>query len=362
MAQVRLRDLNKKFDGTHAVKDVNLEIRDREFVVLVGPSGCGKTTTLRMLAGLEEISSGEISIDGKVVNNLAPMDRDIAMVFQNYALYPHMSVYQNMAFGLRMRKFERPEIDRRVKQAAEVLGIQPLLERRPRQLSGGQRQRVALGRAIVRNPRVFLFDEPLSNLDAALRVQMRVELKRLHERLETTAVYVTHDQVEAMTLGDRVVVMKDGTVQQVGGPLELYERPANRFVAGFIGSPAMNFIGATVSASGDALWAEARGLRVRVPPHKLERLRAHAGQRVVLGLRPEALRPASASDGDYSFDAVIEVVEPLGSEILLNVRAGDSPVVARVDPGLRFSAHERVRLAFDPARVHFFDAATEASL
>src|SRR5436190_15068 len=284
MAKVLLKDLNKSYDGgVRAVKNVNLEINDHEFVVLVGPSGCGKTTTLRMVAGLEDITSGEISIDGKVVNDLPPMDRDIAMVFQNYALYPHMSVYQNMAFGLRMRKFEKPEIDRRVKQAAEVLGIQPLLERRPRQLSGGQRQRVALGRAIVRNPRVFLFDEPLSNLDAALRVQMRVELKRLHERLETTAIYVTHDQVEAMTLGDRVVVMKDGTVQQVGGPLELYDRPANRFVAGFIGSPAMNFIGATLAEANGSLWAEARGLRVRVPPQKAERLRRHTGQRVILG-------------------------------------------------------------------------------
>src|SRR3954452_4949754 len=283
MAQVKLTNLNKKFDGTHAVKDVNLEIRDREFVVLVGPSGCGKTTTLRMVAGLEEISSGDISIDGKVVNNLAPMDRDIAMVFQNYALYPHMTVYDNMAFGLRMRKFERPEIDRRVTHAAHVLGIQPLLERRPRQLSGGQRQRVALGRAIVRNPRVFLFDEPLSNLDAALRVQMRVELKRLHERLETTAIYVTHDQVEAMTLGDRVVVMKDGVVQQVDAPLELYDRPANRFVAGFIGSPAMNFVTTSVASSGGGLWAEAQGMRIRVPPQKQQALERYAGQSVLIG-------------------------------------------------------------------------------
>jgi len=363
MARVLLKELNKKFDGTHAVKNVNLEIRDHEFVVLVGPSGCGKTTTLRMVAGLEDITSGEISIDGKVVNNLAPMDRDIAMVFQNYALYPHMSVYQNMAFGLRMRKFEKPEIDRRVKQAADVLGIHALLERRPRQLSGGQRQRVALGRAIVRNPRVFLFDEPLSNLDAALRVQMRVELKRLHDRLETTAIYVTHDQVEAMTLGDRVVVMRDGMVQQEGGPLELYERPANRFVAGFIGSPAMNFIGVTITASGDTLSAEAPGLRVRVPPQKAERLRRYSGQRVILGLRPEALRPASASaPGDFAFDATVEVVEPLGSEILLNTRVGDSPVVARVDPAVRTSPHERVRLAFEPERAQFFDASTEAAI
>src|SRR6266404_2222625 len=280
MARVLLKQLNKKFDGTHAVKDVNLEIRDREFVVLVGPSGCGKTTTLRMVAGLEEISSGEISIDGRVVNDLAPMDRDIAMVFQNYALYPHMSVYDNMAFGLRMRKFEKPEIERRVRHSAEILGIHALLERKPRQLSGGQRQRVALGRAIVRNPRVFLFDEPLSNLDAALRVQMRVELKRLHDRLETTAIYVTHDQVEAMTLGDRVVVMRDGMVQQEGAPLQLYEHPGNRFVAGFIGSPAMNFIAVTISAAGDALWAEAPGLRVRVPPHKAQALRPYKGQQI----------------------------------------------------------------------------------
>src|SRR5690348_4044061 len=318
MAQVLIKDRNKKYDEVHAVKDVNLHIRDKEFVVLVGPSGCGKSTTLRMVAGLEEITAGEITIGERVVNDLPPKDRDIAMVFQNYALYPHMTVYDNMAFGLKMRKFPKPEIAKRVGDAAEILGIQELLKRKPRQLSGGQRQRVAVGRAIVRHPQVFLFDEPLSNLDAALRVQMRVELKRLHERLETTAVYVTHDQVEAMTLGDRVVVMKDGAVQQVGAPLELYERPANRFVAGFIGSPAMNFIGATVSATGDGLWAEAHGLRVRVPPNKMERVRPHAGKRVVLGVRPEALRPAGGVDGDYSFDAVIEVVEPLGSEILLN--------------------------------------------
>jgi multiple sugar transport system ATP-binding protein len=283
MAKVLLKALNKKYDETHAVKDVNLEIRDREFVVLVGPSGCGKTTTLRMVAGLEEITSGDISIDGRVVNDLPPMDRDIAMVFQNYALYPHMSVYDNMAFGLKMRKFGRDEIQKRVREAAEILGIQPLLARRPRQLSGGQRQRVALGRAIVRHPRVFLFDEPLSNLDAKLRVQMRVELKRLHERLETTAIYVTHDQVEAMTLGDRVVVMKDGWVQQVGEPLELYGRPANRFVAGFIGSPAMNFVEVAIKGAGDALWAEAEGLRVKVPPHLAARVRSQSGQRLTLG-------------------------------------------------------------------------------
>src|SRR5213075_1931009 len=312
MAKVLLKDLNKSYDGgVRAVKNVNLEIHDHEFVVLVGPSGCGKTTTLRMVAGLEDITSGEVSIDGKVVNNLAPMDRDIAMVFQNYALYPHMSVHDNMAFGLRMRKFERPEIERRVKHAAEVLGIQPLLERRPRQLSGGQRQRVALGRAIVRNPRVFLFDEPLSNLDAKLRVQMRVELKKLHDRLETTAVYVTHDQVEAMTLGDRVVVMKDGWIQQVGEPLELYAHPANKFVAGFIGSPAMNFADVTINDTGGVVTAESQGLRLQVPPAKATALRAYKGQNVAFGVRPEDVHIATGSDpASLTFDAVVEVVEP----------------------------------------------------
>src|SRR5499426_1943804 len=278
MARVLLRNLNKMFDGVHAVKDVNLEIRDKEFVVLVGPSGCGKTTTLRMVAGLESITSGDVLIGDTVVNNLPPMDRDIAMVFQNYALYPHMTVYDNMAFGLKMRKFERTEIGKRVQEAAEILGIQSLLKRKPRQLSGGQRQRVALGRAIVRHPRVFLFDEPLSNLDAKLRVQMRVELKKLHLRLGTTAIYVTHDQVEAMTLGDRVVVMKDGVVQQVGEPLELYNQPANRFVAGFIGSPAMNFTAVTVTEANGSLIAENSGLRIKLPDATAQRLRGHIGR------------------------------------------------------------------------------------
>src|SRR6266699_2234799 len=255
MARVLIRNLNKMYDDFHAVKDVNLEIRDKEFLVLVGPSGCGKTTTLRMVAGLETITSGQVLIGDTVVNDLAPMDRDIAMVFQNYALYPHMSVYDNMAFGLKMRKFAKPDIAKRVQDAAEILGIQGLLARKPRQLSGGQRQRVALGRAIVRHPQVFLFDEPLSNLDAKLRVQMRVELKKLHSRLNTTAIYVNHDQVEAMTLGDRVVVMRGGLVQQIGEPLELYNEPANRVVAGFLGSPAMNFATVKVSRENGAIWA-----------------------------------------------------------------------------------------------------------
>ena len=280
MARVVMRSLNKNYDDVRAVIDVNLEIHDQEFVVLVGPSGCGKTTTLRMVAGLESITSGNISIDEKVVNELPPMDRDIAMVFQNYALYPHMSVHDNMAFGLKMRKFDKPEIGRRVQEAAEILGIQELLKRKPRQLSGGQRQRVALGRAIVRHPQVFLFDEPLSNLDAKLRVQMRVELKKLHERLGTTAIYVTHDQVEAMTLGDRVVVMRDGRVQQVGDPMELYNNPANRFVAGFIGSPAMNFASVRIAAQNGGLWAENDGIRIDVPKPIVPRLGAYAGKEV----------------------------------------------------------------------------------
>src|SRR5204863_316281 len=272
MAQVVIRSLNKKFDEVHAVKDVNLEIRDKEFMVFVGPSGCGKTTTLRMVAGLESISSGQVLIGERVVNDLAPMDRDIAMVFQNYALYPHMSVYDNMAFGLKMRKFEKAEIAKRVREAADILGIGDYLQRKPRQLSGGQRQRVALGRAIVRHPRVFLFDEPLSNLDAKLRVQMRVELKKLHLRLGTTAIYVTHDQVEAMTLGDRVVVMKDGLVQQVGEPLELYNQPANKFVAGFIGSPAMNFSTVTMADGNGRLTAKNSGFELEVPAAHGDRL------------------------------------------------------------------------------------------
>src|SRR5438876_918775 len=336
MAQVMMKDLNKKYDEVHAVKDVNLHIRDKEFIVLVGPSGCGKSTTLRMVAGLEEITSGEISIGDRVVNDLPPKDRDIAMVFQNYALYPHMTVYDNMAFGLKMRKFPKVEIQKRVQDAAEILGIQELLKRKPRQLSGGQRQRVAVGRAIVRHPQVFLFDEPLSNLDAKLRVQMRVELKRLHDRLETTAIYVTHDQVEAMTLGDRVVVMKDGWVQQVGEPLELYSKPANRFVAGFIG---------------------------KIPPDRAERLKSYAGQPVTVGIRPEDLRLATGGDSsDYTVDAVVDVVEPLGSEILLDVKAGSNTMVARVEPTVRVKVHEPIRLALNTARLHFFDKKSEAAI
>ncbi len=361
MAEVHIHSLNKKFDEVHAVKDVNLGIHDKEFVVLVGPSGCGKTTTLRMVAGLELITSGRILIDDKVINNLPPMDRDIAMVFQNYALYPHMSVYDNMAFGLKMRKFSRPDIAKRVQEAAEILGIQELLRRKPRQLSGGQRQRVALGRAIVRHPQVFLFDEPLSNLDAKLRVQMRVELKKLHDRLGTTAIYVTHDQVEAMTLGDRVVVMRDGLVQQVGEPLELYNEPANLFVAGFLGSPAMNFATVQISETNGAIWATNEGLRIKVPAEAAARLGRHVRSEVTMGIRPEDLHVASSADpAELGFDALVEVVEKLGSEILLDVAAGPQSMVASVDPSIRVNVHDRLRLALNPDRLHFFDARSEA--
>ena len=363
MGQVVLKGINKFYDGVHAVKDVNLQIRDKEFVVFVGPSGCGKTTTLRMIAGLEAISSGDILIDGNVINELAPMDRDIAMVFQNYALYPHMSVYDNMAFGLKMRKFDRGEIDQRVRDAAEILGIGEMLKRKPRQLSGGQRQRVALGRAIVRHPRVFLFDEPLSNLDAKLRVQMRVELKKLHQRLGTTAIYVTHDQVEAMTLGDRVVVMKDGVVQQVGEPLELYNSPANKFVAGFIGSPAMNFAAVKVTEANGSLIAENSGLSIKLPDETAQRLRSHVGREIVLGVRPEDLSVAGAADPDNPcFDAVIEVVEQLGSEILLDMKVGEGVMVACVDPAVRVKVRDKLRVAMRPSKLHVFDAKTEAAI
>ena len=361
MAQVLMKELNKKYDEVHAVKDVNLHVRDKEFIVLVGPSGCGKSTTLRMVAGLEEITAGEITIGDRVVNDLPPKDRDIAMVFQNYALYPHMTVYDNMAFGLKMRKFPKAEIEKRVQDAADLLSIRELLKRKPRQLSGGQRQRVAVGRAIVRHPQVFLFDEPLSNLDAKLRVQMRVELKRLHDRLETTAIYVTHDQVEAMTLGDRVVVMKDGWIQQVGEPLELYGHPANKFVAGFIGSPSMNFADVTVTEEGGSVIVTNPGLRFAVAPAKAERLRAYKGQTVTLGVRPEDMHIASG-DGRTGFDAVVDVVEPLGSEILLDVKVGPHVMVARVDPTVRAKVHERLRLAINPHRLHLFDAETEAAI
>jgi multiple sugar transport system ATP-binding protein len=316
-----------------------------------------------MVAGLESITSGQVLIGDKVVNDLAPMDRDIAMVFQNYALYPHMSVYDNMAFGLKMRKFERDEIERRVKQAADILDIGQLLKRKPRQLSGGQRQRVALGRAIVRHPQVFLFDEPLSNLDAKLRGQMRVELKKLHNRLGTTAIYVTHDQVEAMTLGDRVVVMKDGWVQQVGSPLELYNQPANRFVAGFLGSPAMNFATVSVQQEAGKVFVHNDGLKLQVGSEVAQRLATQSGRQVTLGIRPEdvVIAPPTESS-DYGFNALVEMLELLGSEILLDTKVGRDTFVASVEPTVRLKIGDKVRLAAKPDKLHFFDTKTEAAI
>jgi multiple sugar transport system ATP-binding protein len=363
MATVSLDGVRKSFGDREVVHGVSCEVGDGELVVVVGPSGCGKSTLLRMVAGLETVTAGTVAIDGRIVNGIEPKDRDIAMVFQNYALYPHMSVYDNMAFGLKMRKFDRPEIDRRVREAAEILGIHDYLRRKPRQLSGGQRQRVALGRAIVRHPQVFLFDEPLSNLDAKLRVQMRVELKKLHQRLGTTAIYVTHDQVEAMTLGDRVVVMRDGWVQQVGDPMELYNEPANRFVAGFIGSPAMNFANVRITGENGGIWAEGDGIRLKVPGHMSNRVGGHAGKEVTLGIRPEDMRIARDSDpADMNIGAVVEVVERLGSEILLDVAVGPATMVASVEPTVTAKVHEKLQLAVNPHRLHFFDSETEAAI
>ena len=363
MANVSIREIHKHYADFHAVKGVSLEIKDKEFVVLVGPSGCGKTTTLRMVAGLEAITEGQILIGPQVVNELPPMDRDIAMVFQNYALYPHMSVYDNMAFGLKMRKFDKAEIAKRVNNAADILDIKDHLNRKPRMLSGGQRQRVALGRAIVRNPQVFLFDEPLSNLDAKLRVQMRVEIKKLHQRLATTSIYVTHDQVEAMTLGDRVVVMKDGLIQQVGEPLELYNNPANKYVAGFIGSPAMNFANTSIEEVGGKFYATNSTMRIRVPDPIAARMGAHKGKPATLGIRPEDLHMANGNDpAELSFEAVVEVAEQLGSEIILDLKAGGGAMVASVEPTVRVKPQQKIRLGINPAGLRFFDAKTEAAI
>jgi len=363
MAQVTLENVGKKFDEVVAVRDVTLTVHDREFVVLVGPSGCGKSTTLRMIAGLEEITSGIIKIGDRVVNDVPPKDRDIAMVFQNYALYPHMTVYDNMAFGLKLRKFPKPEIQRRVQEAAEILGIQELLNRKPRALSGGQRQRVAVGRAIVRKPQVFLFDEPLSNLDAKLRVAMRAELKKLHDRLQATVVYVTHDQVEAMTMGDRIVIMKDGLIQQVGAPLEVYAAPQNQFVAGFIGSPAMNFIACTVTAQDGTLFFKAPGLSLPVPAGKSKAIAAYRDKAVTLGIRPEGLHEATPQDPPASvFQAKVEVVEPIGHEIYLDVSVGNFEIVARVSPDTTYKMGQAIKLAASVEKLHAFDPQTERAI
>jgi multiple sugar transport system ATP-binding protein len=360
MASVTLEGVRKIYeDGDRvAVHDMDLEVGDGEFVVLVGPSGCGKSTTLRMIAGLESISAGRLSIGGRVVNDVPAKDRDIAMVFQNYALYPHMTAYENLAFALKLRRLPAPEIDARVREAATILGIEDLLDRTPRQMSGGQRQRVAVGRAIVRKPQVFLFDEPLSNLDAKLRVQMRREIARLHRQLGATMVYVTHDQVEAMTLGDRIVVMHAGRVQQIDTPLALYERPRNTFVAGFIGSPAMNFLAGEFASEGRPRF-RARGGRLEVKVAGGGRW--PAGRDVILGIRPEDVRVARPEDRD-AVRMRLDLVEPMGSEVFVHASVGEHELTARVAPQVLPALGEEVALALDAARAHFFDPVSRESM
>ncbi|MGE3538981.1 MAG: ABC transporter ATP-binding protein [Candidatus Tectimicrobiota bacterium] len=365
MAQVTLRNLVKKFsDEVIAVNSVNLEIQDKEFVVLVGPSGCGKTTTLRMVAGLEDISSGEVFIGDRLVNDVPPKDRNIAMVFQNYALYPHMTVYKNMAFSLKLRRTPKDEIDRRVKAAADILGIGELLGRKPKELSGGQRQRVAVGRAIVRQPEVFLFDEPLSNLDAKLRVNMRAELIKLHERLDATMIYVTHDQVEAMTMGDRIVVMRNGFIQQVGPPMEVYNTPHNQFVAGFIGSPPMNFMDARLVQDNGGLAVDLKGLRLPLPGQRAKSVEAYTNKNIIFGIRPEDIKPAGEQQGGTlaPLSATVEVLEPLGPEIILELACQGYTFTARMDPHLRAKMHDKIDICFDMDRAHLFDAQTEQAI
>mgnify|MGYP001617115650 CR=1 FL=1 len=365
MANVRLEKVKKVFDGgVVAVQDVNIDVEDKEFTVLVGPSGCGKTTTLRMIAGLEEATEGNIYIGDRLVNDVPPKDRDIAMVFQNYALYPHMTVYDNMAFGLKLRKYPKQEIRQRVQDAAQILGIEELLDRKPKALSGGQRQRVAVGRAIVRKPKVFLFDEPLSNLDAKLRVQMRTEISKLHQRLEATMIYVTHDQTEAMTMGDRIVVMKDGIIQQTDTPLNLYNHPQNKFVAGFIGSPAMNFFNGKVGTDdGLTFVEEGGGLRLNLPQQFAQRLAPYRGKEMTLGIRPEHIYDARRCEGaevKVKASAKVEVVEPMGNEIYVyfSTKSG-TMYVSRISAVEEPEPGREMEFVFDTSKVQLFDKETE---
>jgi len=365
MAGVTYDHVTKRFGDVVAVNDLNLEIKDKEFLVLVGPSGCGKTTALRLLAGLEEISDGSIYIGDRVVNDVPPKDRDIAMVFQSYALYPHMSVFDNMAFGLKLRKVPKDQIERRVTEAAQLLGIEKLLDRKPKQLSGGQRQRVAVGRAIVREPAVFLFDEPLSNLDAKLRVQTRAEISRLHQRLETTFIYVTHDQVEAMTMASRIAVMKDGLLQQLDSPQNLYDHPVNVFVAGFIGSPAMNFFDATLTGTRDEMFLDGGTFRVRVPAERAGALAPNLGQPIVFGIRPEDIHDRAYTPLGITaapMRATVDVTELMGSEVYLYLLTGGRQFVARVDPRTQAHVGGDIDLAMNMDNIHLFDPKTEKAL
>jgi multiple sugar transport system ATP-binding protein len=365
MAEVALRNVVKRFDNVDAVRSISLDIPDNEFVVLVGPSGCGKSTTLRMIAGLEEVTSGDIFIGGEIVNDLPPKDRDIAMVFQNYALYPHMNAFENMSFGLKLRKFSKEEIKKRVDHAARILDITELLDRKPKALSGGQRQRVAMGRAIVRNPKVFLFDEPLSNLDAKLRVQMRTEIKRVHQMVKTTTVYVTHDQVEAMTLADRVVVMNGGAIEQIATPHDLYHHPRTRFVAGFIGSPAMNFIRCHVEQNGAGLRARLSDrISLPIPQAQTARFKDATGKDLIFGLRPEHITEPRRNDCDQDcqFDTVLDVVEPMGMETMVYFTIDGQEICGRVDPESAKGPGETMRLHADMNRMHLIDSQSGAVL
>ncbi len=366
MADVRIENVTKIYPGNVvAVKNADLHVQDREFLVLVGPSGCGKSTTLRMIAGLEDITEGVIKIGDVVVNDVPPKDRDIAMVFQNYALYPHMTVYKNMAFGLKLRRYPKDEIDQRVQEAARILGITDLLDRKPKALSGGQRQRVAVGRAIVRKPKVFLFDEPLSNLDAKLRVEMRAELNKLHHRLQTTMIYVTHDQVEAMTLGDRIVVMNDGVIQQVDEPLELYERPRNKFVAGFIGTPPMNFIDGELERVDGAVYFNEGRQRLRLPEDLTPSDPSYIGKKVVFGIRPEHIDDRTfvgEVPPDTTLECLVNVVEPLGDETLLYLSTKNHDFIAKVDSHHRVEVNQEIEVVLDLSKAHIFDADTGENL
>jgi multiple sugar transport system ATP-binding protein len=358
MASVTYDHVTKRFGEVVAVNDMDIEIADKEFLVLVGPSGCGKTTALRLLAGLEEITDGSIRIGERVVNDVAPKDRDIAMVFQSYALYPHMSVFDNMAFGLKLRKTPKSDINRRVQDAAEILGIETLLDRKPRQLSGGQRQRVAVGRAIVREPKVFLFDEPLSNLDAKLRVQTRAEISKLHQRLQTTFIYVTHDQVEAMTMASRIAVMKDGLLQQVDTPQNLYDFPSNVFVAGFIGSPAMNFFNARLERADGNLIVDTDAFQVRVPGAKVEQYAPYTGKQVIFGIRPDDIHDPAFIPADISsanVEAKVDVTELMGNEIFIYLLVGDNSFVGRIDPRTKLRIGDHAQLVFNMDNMHLFE-------
>ncbi|HKI97436.1 MAG TPA: sn-glycerol-3-phosphate ABC transporter ATP-binding protein UgpC [bacterium] len=361
MARVLLNNIRKEFDRTEVVHGISLDIAHNEFVVLVGPSGCGKSTTLRMVAGLEEITDGEIYIGDRMINDVPPKDRDIAMVFQNYALYPHMTVFENMSFGLRLRRTPKEEIKRRVEEAADILNIRELLDRRPRQLSGGQRQRVAMGRAIVRLPQVFLFDEPLSNLDAKLRVQMRTEIKKIHQRVQTTIVYVTHDQVEAMTLADRIVVMNAGNIEQVGTPQEMYETPATRFVAGFIGSPAMNFIPCQVVANGGVAIKFNENLSLPVPEDRVDRYKPFADQDMIFGIRPEHLteKKAHTNNAMTDFKSPVDVLEPMGMDTMVFTIINGEDVCARSTPNAVAPVGQNMDFSIDMSRMHLIDPRTD---